>query len=256
MAIQSVKRALDILSFFSASNPQMGITDISRQMQLPKPTVHGLVQTLVKEGFLSQDAETRKYTLGLKIYELGTYLLGTLKINQVGIDPAQRLSRKTTLKSRIGLLEQGTILVTATLAPDTDSQRYNLIGPRLPAYCTAVGKAILSGFTDSELEQYLDQTPLQAYTQHTITRPEKLIKEIRQARQNGYVLDREEYLLNVFCIGVPILNNQGKIFASLSISGRPEDFSDKKMAPLIQELKHTGMEISGRMGFLPDPLRI
>lgn len=234
----------------------MGITDISRQMQLPKPTVHGLVQTLVKEGFLSQDSETRKYTLGLKIYELGTYLLGTLKINQVGIGPAQRLSRTTALKTRIGLLDQGTVLVTATLAPDTDSQRYNLIGPRLPAYCTAVGKAILSGFSDKELDLYMEQTPLQAYTQHTITRPEKLAEELKLAKRDGYVLDSEEYLLNVFCIGVPIYNNQGNVSASLSLSGRPEDFPPEKITALTLELKQAGMEISGRMGFVPDPMRI
>ena len=81
MGIQSVHRALDILSLFSAAQPRLGITEMSNVLGLPKATVHGLVRTLVQRGFLYQDIETRKYRLGLTIYELGTILAGTLKSN-------------------------------------------------------------------------------------------------------------------------------------------------------------------------------
>ena len=82
MAIQSVQRAMKILGLFSIAKPRLGITEISNALGLHKATIQGLVRTLFEEGFLAQDPETKKYALGLKIYEMGVVLAGTLEINQ------------------------------------------------------------------------------------------------------------------------------------------------------------------------------
>ena len=84
MSIQSVDRALQILALFSHRSPVLGVTEISRALGLSKGTVHGLIRTLLQQGFLQQDLPSRKYRLGLKIYELGIILAGTLEINQKG----------------------------------------------------------------------------------------------------------------------------------------------------------------------------
>ena len=68
MSVQSVERALKILTLFSHRQPVLGISELSRLMNLPKGTVHGLTRTLVQHGFLKQDEQTRKYRLGLKIH--------------------------------------------------------------------------------------------------------------------------------------------------------------------------------------------
>ena len=93
--IQSVNRALSLICLFTHGSPRLGITEISKAMGLPKPTVHGLVRTLVKQGFVQQDPQTRKYRLGLKIYELGIVLAGSLDINQRGAGVAYQLASQT-----------------------------------------------------------------------------------------------------------------------------------------------------------------
>jgi len=87
MKIQSVHRAMQVLSLFSLDKTRLGISEIGRALYLHKATVQGLVQTLAQEGFLEQDRGTRKYQLGLKIYELGVILAGSLEINQKASNP-------------------------------------------------------------------------------------------------------------------------------------------------------------------------
>ncbi len=256
MAIQSVQRALHILSFFSATKPQLGITEISKLMGLPKPTVHGLVQTLTQEGFLSQDQENKKYTLGLKIYELGTYLLSTLKINQVGIESVQRLAQKTSLMARIGIWDEDSILVTANLFPDSENLQFNLIGPRIPAYCSALGKVIIAFFPGEKIEEYFNNVEFVAYTSDTIVDKDILMKQMEEVRELGYARDDEEYINNMSCISAPVFDNTGLSVASVCISGISGIIEVDKMEEMIIEVKRTAMEISQRMGYYPDPLKI
>ncbi len=152
MAIQSVKRALGILSLFSPTTSRLSIKEISELMDLPKPTVHGLVKTLFEDGFLMQDDDTRKYSLGLSIYELGTYLSSSLKINQLGATPVQRLAKNIGLMTRIALWDAPMALVTLNLFPDMDTPQFQQLGPKVPAYCTAIGKAVLFTLTEDKLK--------------------------------------------------------------------------------------------------------
>ncbi|MCP3923817.1 MAG: IclR family transcriptional regulator [Desulfobacterales bacterium] len=256
MPIQSVQRALNILSFFSASRPQLGITEISKLMNLPKTTVHGLVQTLTQEGFLNQDIENKKYTLGLKIYELSTYLLSTLKINQVGMDSVQKLAQKTSLMARIGIWDKDSILVTANSFPDAENHQFNIIGPRVPGYCSALGKIFLATYNDSDIEEYLSKTPLTAYTEKTITDKSVLLEHIKEIRKTGYAREDEEYINNMSCISAPVYDNTGSTVASVSVSGLLGFLENDKIKELIIEVKKTGMDISQKMGYFPDPLKI
>ncbi len=251
MHIQSVDRALDILSLFSATRPRLGITEMSRLQGLPKPTVHGLVRTLVKRGFLTQDPETRKYSLGLKIYELGIMLCGALKVNQLGSGPADRLVKRFELTARIAMWDQNSVLVTATLYPHWQRVPFQQLGPRVPAYCTAIGKAILAYLPAQELKTYLRENHFHPYTTNTLTTRKTLAEDLRQTRIRGYSVDREEFMMGLACIGVPIFDHTGRPAGSLSLSGEAGLLARKDFGQMTQELTQTASEISGYMGYQP-----
>ncbi len=252
MAIQSVQRALEILSIFSTAQPQLGITEISRIMELPKPTVHGLIQTLAEQGFLSQDPETRKYMLGLKIYELGTYLSGTLKINQVGSEPTRHLTNQTRKMARVAIWDKNSMLITLHLFPNNENLQFQQLGPRIPAYCSAGGKAILSTFSQEELDDYLAIIPLTDYTASTITDRHRLLQDLEQTRQRGYSTESEEYLIGMACVGAPIFDRNRRAVAAVSLSGNPDLLVDEQLPGMIGELRRTAVEISRRLGYQPD----
>jgi IclR family KDG regulon transcriptional repressor len=250
--IQSVSRAFRILSLFTHNTPRLGITEISRAMDLPKGTVHGLTRTLLRGGFLQQDPNTSKYFLGLKIYELGVILAASLEINVKSAGPAYQLTKRTRLVSRIAIWDGNSALITLIIDPRSYSSFVHQMGPRVPAYCSAVGKILLAFLKDEELEAYLKQTELVPYTSRTITQREKLVRELERTRQRGYSTDREETVLDLACIGVPLFGRGGRLEASMSLSGDPGRIYGEQAKGLVEALLKTAREISRSMGSFPE----
>jgi IclR family KDG regulon transcriptional repressor len=251
--IQSVHRALSLVGLFTRGSSRLGITEISKLLGLPKPTVHGLVRTLVKQGFLQQDPQTRKYMLGLKIYELGIVLAGSLEINQKGAGAAYQLAKQTGLVSRIAIWDLDSALLTVNIEPRSHLFFVHQIGPRIPAYCSAIGKALLAFLDAPDLKGYLERVQLRPLTANTITRKKQLLKEIDETRRRGYSVDREENLLGLACIGTPIFGLNGRLEGALSLSGDAKHIY-KRMDMLLPEVLKTAKEISRSLGHFPESL--
>ena len=253
MQIQSVARALKILSLFSYEHPRLGITEISKSMELPKPTVHGLIQTLVDFEFLSRDDETRKYGLGRKIYELGALFTANLKINQVGTEAARQLAAKTGLTVGLAIWDQNLVISIFRCVSSFQNPAPRQFAPRVPAYCSSIGKAILAWFSEGKINDYLKSTQLIPYTPKTIIDKGALIRELKKTRERGYAEDREEFLIGVSCMGAPIFDHTGLPVGSISISGNEAELYGNNMSRLVSDLKRIATEISYKMGFVPRP---
>ncbi len=251
MSVQSVERALRILTLFSHRQPVLGISELSRLMDLPKGTVHGLTRTLVEHGFLKQDEQTRKYRLGLKIHELGIVLSGTLELNQKAAGPCHQLSRRTSLLSRIGIWDGGSVVITLNTHPNPMPVLPHQVGPRIHAYCSAIGKAILAFLDEQTLNAYLARTPLTAFTPSTITSRQKLIEDLKTARSRGYAVDREEAVQGLGCIGAPIFDRHGTVAGALSLSGPVKQVLGSRAEELSAEVLSTAAEISRFFGYFP-----
>jgi IclR family transcriptional regulator, KDG regulon repressor len=253
IGIQSVDRAVSILSLFTHSTPRLGITEMSSALRLRKPTVQGLVRTLMKRGLLQQDPQSRKYGLGLKIYELGIVLAGSLEINQKGAGPAYQLARRTGFVAKIAIWDTDSALFTVNIEPRSHLFFIHNIGPRVAAYCSGVGKVLLAYLEPGELEGYLDRVKLEPFTVKTITDREQFRGEMKETRSRGYSMDREENVLGLACIGVPIFGLGGRIEAAMSLSGGAQDIYEGTEG-LLKELRRTSTEISRSMGYFAESL--
>ncbi|MFW6081406.1 MAG: IclR family transcriptional regulator [Desulfosalsimonas sp.] len=251
MSVQSVERALKILTLFSHRQPVLGISELSRLMDLPKGTVHGLTRTLVEHGFLKQDEQTRKYRLGLKIHELGIVLSGTLELNQKAAGPCHQLSRRTGLLSRIGIWDGGSVVITLNTHPNPMPVLPHQVGPRIHAYCSGIGKAILAFLDEQTLESYLSRTTITAFTPSTITSKKQLMEDLKATRARGYSIDREEAVQGLGCIGAPIFDRQGEVAGALSLSGPVNQVLGENAESLSGEVLATAAEISRFFGYFP-----
>ena len=254
--IQSVYRVLTLLSLFDRRHPRLGVTEISRMMNLPKGTVHGFVRTLSRMKYLRQDSATRKYQLGLKIYELGAILADSLEINEKAAEAARQLANRTRLTSRIAVWDGDSALLTLSIDARYRYSFVKQIGPRIPAYCSGVGKALLAFLDEEELNVYLEQTKLLRHTANTITQKEKLLKELEGVRRRGYSEDREESTPGLACIAAPIFGRDGKLEAAISLSGEPGRIQGKQMKELVDLLLKTAREISRSMGYFSESLEL
>ena len=258
MIIQSVDRALDILSLFSYAKPRWGITDIAAAMNLPKGTIHNIVSTLGSAGFLKKDEETRKYFLGPRLFSLGTIMGGTLEINQKASGPVHSLVQRTGLMSRVAIWDHDAALLTMEVAPHNYTALAQRIGPRVAAYCSALGKSLLAFLTGSEIKAYLDRTELISFTSKTILRKDLLLAELEQTRTRGYAVNNEEIALGRASLATVVFGSDRRLAGAISQTGSAEHILGSKKDSILRSLQAAAGEISAAMGYYPaapDPIR-
>ena len=251
MIIQSVDRALEILSLFSYAKPRWGITELASAMSLPKGTIHNIVSTLDTAGFLQKDQDTRKYSLGPRLFSLGTIMGGTLEINQKASAPVHRLVEKTGLMSRVAIWDHDAALLTMEVAPHNYNALSQRIGPRVAAYCSALGKSLLAYLTGSEIKAYLDRTEFIPFTPKTITRKDALLEELERTRKRSYAINNEEIALGRASLAVPVFGTDHRITGTISQAGNVDQIFGSEMDSLIRGLKATAGEISTSLGYYP-----
>ena len=251
MIIQSVDRALEILALFSYAKPRWGITEIAAAMNLPKGTIHNIVSTLDSAGFLKKDQETRKYFLGPRLFSLGTIMGGSLEINQRALGPAHNLVERTGLMSRVAIWDHDAALLTLEVAPHNYSTLAQRIGPRVAAYCSALGKSLLAYLTGSEIKNYLDRTEFTPFTPKTIVSKEDLLEEIERTRKRGYAINNEEIALGRASLAAPVFGRDQRIAGAISQAGNVDQILGSGMNTLVQNLKATAGEISMALGYYP-----
>lgn len=240
---------MDIMSLFCRSPGRLGITEIAEALQLNKGTVWGLVKTLEGQQFLQQDAATRKYGVGPKLFELGMVYMSGLELNTKGARLAQGLADQTQLVARLGIWDNSTVLVTVLAVPSSEHHLSHQIGPRVPAYCSAIGKALLANLEPSHLSQYLRDVDLQRHTQATIVSRQALRTDLKQTRERGYSITREEMIPGLVALGAPIYGPNRRLVGATSISGSPDIIEGERLEQFAYELTRTAANISREMGY-------
>jgi len=247
--IQSIQRATKILSLFSLQRPYLGISEISQLTKLNKGTVQGLIRTLVQEGLLQQNHESRKYQLGLNLYELGTVAVGCLEIVQRASAPAQDLAIRSDHNVRVAVYDKDSAMVVLGAYSKSQGFFFRQLGPRAPLHCSSLGKAILAFLEPTELDRCLQKINFVPFTANTITDRERLLRNLDEIRRLGYSVNREERLFGRAAIGAPIFGRNKRPVASICIAGHPKDIFGEKMENMIMEVRHTALEISFQMGY-------
>lgn len=249
--IQSVDRALSILDLFSYARPSLSIAEISQEMGLAKGTAHNLVRTLETKGYLNQDQLTRRYRLGSKLLVVGTIMSGTLELNQVAAGVVNQLADETGLISRVAVWDKDAVLVTLNAAPKYSENQVHRVGPRVEAYCSSLGRAILAFLKPEQQREYLEQADLAALTSHTIIDREKLLSELEATWKRGYAVNAQEMALGRASLAVPIRGRDGNVAASTSLTGSPDEILGDNQQSLVAKLFANADKISRRLGYMP-----
>jgi DNA-binding IclR family transcriptional regulator len=252
MTNQSVWRALTIISLFTRQRTQIGITEISNILGVTKGAAHGLVSTLVRGGFLSQDPESKKYKLGLKIFEIGMLQPQAQHLNQHAIGPTSELSYAHKVVTRVAIWDGDAVLVTWTNYPPDRPELSTSVGPRLHAHSTALGKSVLAHLPIDQLDRFLLSHTLTSFTGSTVTDEAVFRKEMEDIRQRGYAFDREESLLGFACMGAPVFDSSLAVLGAISLSGAPDFIlAEKRTEKLAKDLLTTADKISRSLGYPP-----
>ncbi|PIE56283.1 MAG: hypothetical protein CSA34_05225 [Desulfobulbus propionicus] len=253
MAVQSIERAMAILMLFSVHRTRIGITEIARELQLTKPTVHGIVKTLEQGEFLQRDEESKKYSLGLAAYELGLIIGNNLEINQKAGELAQLLSQEMGLVCRVGVWSKESVLVVLNKVPEGNALFSHRYSPRIPAYCTVLGKAMLAFLPADELAAYLVSHRLEKMTNRTITDEKALRDDLQETLARGFAVTRGEYSVTTWGVAAPLFNLHGRLYGAISLSGAESEIFGAMYEKIIDRLIAVSRTISMSMGFANTP---
>ena len=254
--IQSIDRAGSILELFK-NHKQLDLNEITELIGLSKSTLHTIIKTLEKNRLLKKDTTTKKYQLGYQILELGLKQLSELEINNSAASPLRKLSNDVKKICNLGIWVNNSTLVTMRTEPAFQyPHAYSSIPSdrRKPAYCTSLGKAILAFLPKEDMETYLNEVELLPFTKNTITDKDKLIEELRQIKNQGFSIDRKEYVAYMMSVGAPVHGISGKVAGAISIHSDMDDYDEESLTEFIEPLIRTAYEISANMGYQPIPL--
>jgi IclR family transcriptional regulator, KDG regulon repressor len=250
-SVQSVDRALDIMEYLSEKKKACGVTEISNAVGLHKSTVHRLLNTLMNRGYVEKDIDSDNYMVGKRVLMLGSSVLDRMDVRTVARPYIRRLSEKTNEVVHLSILDgDEAVYIEKVESFKQSSVRMNSqIGKRVPLYCTAVGKILLSSMKEEQVLNLLKGKDMHKFTNNTIDTVEGYLKELEKVRKVGYSTDEMEHEEGIRCIAAPIYDRKGKITASVSISGPIFHMTEERMPEIKSELLKTAEEISEQMGF-------
>jgi len=214
--ITSVKKALEILKLFHTVVPELTLTEITSRMGLNKSSVYKLVTTMVESGFLEKDRTINHYRLGLFVLELSSKVVGSDDVRELARPVLEQLSRTTGEIIHLSTLEGADIVYLEKVGQAQPLTVATKLGGRAPAYCSAMGKVLLSGLSRAELERTIGPGPFEQYTPSTITELAALEEELDRVRRQGYAIDDEEAFPGIKCVAAPIRDGKERIIAAIS----------------------------------------
>ncbi|HEY5058749.1 MAG TPA: IclR family transcriptional regulator [Gaiellaceae bacterium] len=219
--VQSVQRALAILDLLAdAGAGGRTLSELARGVGVSKSAMLALLRTLVEQDFVANTdaAAGHRYRLGLALARLGERALAQTGLLEVAMPVLGQLTEATGQTSRLGVLDDGHVVVVARVDGSGFIHIQSHVGRRELPHCSALGKAILSHLPEAHVLEIASRLGLPRRTPNTITDIESLLEELRLARERGYAIDNEEDSLGVVCVGAPILDHRGGCVAAISVT--------------------------------------
>jgi IclR family KDG regulon transcriptional repressor len=247
--VQSVSRSLRILEVLGRSDKPQSLAEITDSVQLPKTTVHRLLETLQCEGYVEQNPETRQFLLSSKILELAASFLGRLDVREVARPILMELWQQSQETVHLGLLDNGEVLYVEKLESPHTIRMYSEIGRRAPLHCTGLGKALLANLPNEEFEQIVAQRGLPRFTENTLVNRANLLEELATIRSQGVAFDNEEHEKSVRCVAAPVYDAQSRVIAAISIAGPAFRMTAERQKDLEPYVVAAAQRISQRLGY-------
>ena len=229
LMIQSVAKAFRVLEAFQAGHPTMTMSQISEQTELDVSSIQRLTHTLHTLGYLSKDPVTRQFELSVKSLDLAFHYTRSSRLMGRAMPVLQHLSKETEETINLTVIDGADIVFIARFLSRFLLNTDVTIGSRLPAYCMAPGRAILSRLPAEDVEAVLAASDIKSHTQNTVTDPDKLRELIKQAANQGYATAFEELYHGDASIAAPIIAANGKVAGAVSIAASTARYSRETM---------------------------
>ena len=239
------------MELFLDNQYSLSVPEIVEHLGFPRTTTHELVNTLVHVGYLRRDEkQPNKVFLGPKVLELGNVYAAKLDLIAEGRKIAEEIVAKCDETVQMAILDGTEAVFVAKVDCSKMVRLVSRVGSRLPAHCTAVGKMLLSGLSEPDIDGlYNGQEKLEKMTENSIDSLSRLKHELSVIRKRGLSYDDCESNTDVRCVSAPVYNHAGKIIAAMSISVPISRTTTSKQDELAVLIRKGAEEVSRSMGY-------
>jgi DNA-binding IclR family transcriptional regulator len=253
-ATGSLQHGLAILSMFTETASVISVSAMSRQLGVHRSTASRLAATLSASGFLSPTADPGKYRLGTRLVRLGGLAAHGLDPRSIGTAALTAAVEKLGETAHLGVREGREAVTVAIVDGWRTIRMHSWAGKRSPAYCSSLGKALLAGLSDEELERVYPpgERDFESRTARTVTGFDALRADLAQTRARGYTLDDEELETGLRCVGAPVFDRFGIVIASVSMSGPAERVKGEYFESMVATIRFAAFSASTDLGCPPD----
>lgn len=215
--MSTVGKAVSLLELFTVGEPEIGLSDLARKAGLDKATARRLLVALSNHRLIEQEPKSRRYRLGAGLSRLARIRDAHFPFVRVAAPVARELSLETGETVHLSEFSAGALL-TVHVELSTKANRVNVdVGQVLPLHGTASGVAFLAASSPDVVGAYFKK-PLQVFTRHTVTRPDKVVEAIRLAATRGYSRSAQGYEEGVHSIAAAILGADGQPIGTLAVA--------------------------------------
>ncbi|MCO5970542.1 IclR family transcriptional regulator [Actinoallomurus soli] len=244
----SLRRALAVLGYLrdNAGRP-VPLTRIAEDLGMSKSTVLRLSAPLLEEDLLARDHETGWFRLGHGSLRLGQAYLSSIDVRAVAAEPLRRLQRAVRETCHLVLYDAPDVVYIDKVENEHNVRMASRVGSRAPAYCTAVGKAVLA-WLDEDAFRLIVEAGMPPITEKTVTDPKALRAELEWIRRRGYSIDDRENEPEVRCVAAAVFDHTDQAVAALSVSGLTSRMTPVRVREVGPLVVRTAAEISRILG--------
>jgi DNA-binding IclR family transcriptional regulator len=234
--VDAAAKALELLNAFSFRERRLSLSDLCARTGIPRATTFRLLSTLEQSGFVAKVGV--EYQLGIRCFVLGHVAAADLDLREKAHPHLVALRDVTRETTHVAILHNWQVVYLERVpSPQPVGFMRSRAGASSPAYCTALGKAILAFRPEEEVTAWAANERFVAHTRTTITSAKRLVKELRLTRERGFAVDEQEGEVGVRCVAAPIRNHRGDVVAAVSVAGpdtrMPANFTGSTMAAQV-----------------------
>ncbi|KLV08304.1 DNA-binding transcriptional regulator KdgR [Photobacterium ganghwense] len=247
-AVSSVLKVFNILQALGEQK-EIGVSELSQRLMMSKATTYRFLQTMKSMGYVAQEGEADKYSLTLKLFELGSKSLEYVDLIALADKEMRIISQQTNEALHLGALDENAIIYIHKIDSGYNLRMQSRIGRRNPLYSTAIGKVLLAERDELFVRDTLAGVEFIKHTEKTLENVDQLLEELVMVKERHYAEDNEEQEPGLRCIAAPIYDRFGNVIAGLSMSFPTIRFDVDSLSSYVGMLQQAGKNISEQLGY-------
>jgi DNA-binding IclR family transcriptional regulator len=250
--VEALDRGLKVLDAFGPDAPELRLTDISERVGISKSLAYRITSTLEASGYLARDPDTKRYRLGIRVFQLGIVAEHSIDVRRIAQPALRQLAAET--RETVGLIVrdmQGPICVDVIESPQ-GLRVFAQVGRRMPWHAGSSGKVILAYLPLAEQERILEADRFEQFTPTTITDPNLLRETLEQIRRDGYYVGTHDLDEHALGVAAPIFDHENCICGAISVSAPAIRMSEPaEIRWLTERTLEATQVVSRQLGYRP-----